>query len=143
MTQQQRHTDVAVVIRRVPGGWAVGDDPDPLADLTSAMVLADLIAGDSTTSSRPPRPGDELDEVARLQLSVRQLQHALASRILIEQAIGVLAERRGSTPREAFELLRKVARSRGAKVHDLAQRLMDSVRDGSVALPAELPKRRP
>lgn len=143
MTQQQGDTDVAVVIRRVPGGWAVGDDPDPLADLTSAMVLADLIAGAQTASARPPHPDGELDEVAQLQLSVRQLQHALASRILIEQAIGVLAERRGSTPREAFELMRKVSRSRGAKVHDVAQRVVDSIRDVNVALPAELPKRRP
>lgn len=142
MTQQQRDEDVAVVIRRLPGGWAVGEDPDPLADLTSAMVLADLLAGAPAPGSRPAKPTGELDEVARLQLSVRQLQHALASRVLIEQAIGVLAERRGSTSREAFELLRKVSRSRGAKVHDLAQRVVDSVRDAGVALPAELPKRR-
>lgn len=131
-----------VLIRRVPGGWTVGNEPEPLPDITSAMVLADLIAGAPPVGPRPPKPAGELDEKAQLELSVRQLQHALASRVLIEQAIGVLAERRGSTPRDAFELLRKVSRSRGAKVHDLAQKVVDSITDVSVVLPGELPRHR-
>ena len=53
------------------------------------------------------------------QLNV-QLEHALESRIVIEQAKGVLAERLGFTVEEAFEVLRYAARSARIKLHDLA-----------------------
>jgi hypothetical protein len=130
-----------VVIRRSPeGGWAVGEDRT--ADLTSAMVLADLLAGELQTGARPPRSDQPLDEVGQLRLSVKQLEHALAARVVVEQAIGVLSERQRSTPREAFERLRKVARSRGRKVHDLAKEVVLSSKDPAVPLPPELAGRR-
>ena len=126
-----------VVIRRSPeGGWAVG--PDSTGDLTSAMVLADLLAGELQPGSRPPRTDEPLDEVGQLRLSVKQLEHALAARVVVEQAIGVLTERQHSSPREAFERLRKVARSRGRKVHDLAKEVVMSANDPAVPLPPEL-----
>jgi hypothetical protein len=50
-----------------------------------------------------------------------QLQHALQSRIVIEQAKGMLAARLELTIPEAFELLRRHARSHNAKVHDVAR----------------------
>jgi hypothetical protein len=34
----------SIVVRRGEGGWQVGDEP--AADLTSAMMLADLLAAD-------------------------------------------------------------------------------------------------
>lgn len=49
-----------------------------------------------------------------------QLQTALESRIVIEQAKGILAERHGTTPDEAFEMMRGDARSRQMKLHELA-----------------------
>jgi hypothetical protein len=126
-----------VVIRRSPdGGWAVG--ADSAGDLTSAMVLADLLAGELQPGVRPPRTEQPLDEVGQLRLSVKQLEHALAARVVVEQAIGVLTERQRSTPRDAFERLRKVARSRGRKVHDLAKEVVMSATDSSVPLPPEL-----
>ena len=130
-----------LVIRRGPsGGWAVGDEVT--GDLTSAMVLADLLAGEVTPGSRPPKSDAPLDEVGQLRMSVKQLEHALAARVVVEQAIGVLTERQHSSPRQAFERLRKVARSRGRKVHDLSREIVMSATDPGVPLPPELAGRR-
>lgn len=129
-----------VVVRRTPAGWQVGEDAGN--DLTSAMVLADLLAEDLGSPPRPPRPGEQLDEVDRLQIAVTQLEHALTARVVVEQAIGVLAERQHLAPRSAFERLRKAARSRGKKVHDLARMVVASANDPSVPLPPELAGRR-
>ena len=130
-----------VVIRRAPqGGWAVGDEA--AGDLTSAMVLADLLADDLEPGPRPARSDAPIDEVGQLRLSVKQLEHALAARVVVEQAIGVLTERQRSSPRQAFERLRKVARSRGRKVHDLSREIVLSATDPAVPLPPELAGRR-
>jgi hypothetical protein len=56
-----------------------------------------------------------------------QLQTALESRIVIEQAKGILAERHGTTPDEAFKKLRHDARSRRMKLHDLAVGIVATV----------------
>ena len=132
--------ETAAVIRRTPTGWQVGDDEEK--DLTSAMVLADLLAGDLTAAGRPPRASDTGDEMERLRVAVGQLEHALAARVVVEQAIGVLAERQHLAPRAAFERLRKAARSRGRKVHELAKQVVASSTDPSVPLPPELAGRR-
>jgi hypothetical protein len=124
-----------VVIRRTPEGWQVDGER---GDLTSAMVLADLLTEDLAATGRPVRPDEPLDEVAQLRLAVTQLEHALAARVTVEQAIGALAERLGVTPRDAFERLRKVARRSGLRVHDLSRDVVRSVTDKGVALPDEL-----
>lgn len=130
-----------IVIQRAPsGGWQVGGEPTE--DLTSAMVLADLLAAELDPPSRPPRQDPPLDELTQLKVSVRQLEHALAARVVVEQAIGVLTERQGGSPRDAFERLRKVARARGRKVHDLAGEVVASASDRAVPLPPELAGRR-
>lgn len=135
--------DGGVVIRRAAGGgWAVETAGGPLdqlgPDLTSAMVLADLLAEDLSLPSRPARPDQPADEVGRLRLSVTQLEHALAARVVVEQAIGVLSERQHTGPREAFERLRRVARARGRRVHDLARDVVASSSNRAVPLPPEL-----
>ncbi|NQX29015.1 GAF and ANTAR domain-containing protein [Microbacteriaceae bacterium VKM Ac-2854] len=56
-----------------------------------------------------------------------QLQHALVSRVVIEQAKGVVAHRRRISPDEAFQLLRRRARSHQARLTDVAQAVIDGL----------------
>ena len=57
------------------------------------------------------RIGNAPDEVLELLGRVRELQDALESRVIIEQAKGVLAQRSGVTLDTAFEILRRRARN--------------------------------
>jgi len=144
-----------VVIRRTPCGWQVddssgssgwgtaeGEGVEPEPDLTTALTLADLLADGNPMGNRPPRGDPTLDVVGQLRLSVAQLEHALAVRVVVEQAIGVLAERQRLAPRVAFERLRKAARSRGRKVHSVAREVVASAHASGVPLPPELGGRR-
>lgn len=54
----------------------------------------------------------------------QQLETALQSRVVIEQAKGVLAERFGTDPETAFELLRRAARSHRLRIQELAARVV-------------------
>jgi AmiR/NasT family two-component response regulator len=66
-----------------------------------------------------------LTEVVRtLRVRNRQLEHALSSRIVIEQAKGVLAERLAIAPDDAFELIRSAARRHRLTVRELAQEVV-------------------
>jgi ANTAR domain len=136
-----------VVVRRSGQGWRVG--PEETADLTSAMVLADLLAADLGSPTVPlaaplvappagPLSVGEADEAARLAVTVAQLEHALTARVRVEQAIGVLAERHRLRPRQAFDLLRTVARSSGQKVLEIAEVVVDSTSNPLLPLPEEL-----
>jgi GAF domain-containing protein len=88
------------------------------------------------------RIGQALADVATIgllqQRSIRhrealteQLQSALNSRVLIEQAKGVLAERLHLDVADAFALLRNGARSHNRRLSELAQ----SIVDGSEQIP--------
>jgi hypothetical protein len=126
-----------LVVRRSGQGWRVGGEEAD--DLTSAMVLADLLAGDLGVAGEAPQaePASQ-DEAARLAVTVAQLEHALTARVRVEQAIGVLAERHRLGPREAFDLLRSVARADGQKVTELAGIVVDSASNPLLPLPATL-----
>lgn len=54
------------------------------------------------------------------------LAKALESRIVIEQAKGMLAERLRISLDDAFLLLRQTARSRRVRIHDLAREVLES-----------------
>ena len=54
-----------------------------------------------------------------------QLQRALDSRVVIEQAKGKLSEQLGVPVTEAFEVMRRHARSNGRKLHDVAVEVVD------------------
>jgi hypothetical protein len=132
------------VVRRTKDGWRVGSDDLP--DLTCAMILADLLAAENgTAAAPPPKPGTQpaqASETGRLRATISQLEHALATRIRVEQAIGVLAERHRIKPREAFEQLRDAARSRGRKVIDIAGDVVASASNPLLQLPDELSRPR-
>jgi AmiR/NasT family two-component response regulator len=55
-----------------------------------------------------------------LERENQQLRRALASRIVIEQAKGILAERFRLDLETSFELLRGAARSHRLRIHELA-----------------------
>ena len=63
--------------------------------------------------------------VDELQTHNAQLAHALESRVVIEQAKGVLAERYSLPMDGAFDLLRRSARSNRVQIHDLAARVVE------------------
>jgi len=132
------------VARRTATGWRVGDEE--VSDLTSAMVLADLLAADLPGPGTPPAPaatapsGDEPPDARRLEQTVAQLEHALTARVRVEQAIGVLAERHRLRPRQAFELLRSVARAQGRRVLEMATEVVDSATNPLLRIPEELAK---
>jgi hypothetical protein len=131
----------APVARRTATGWRVGDEE--VSDLTSAMVLADLLAADLPTESMPTvaaAADSEPPDPKRLQETVAQLEHALTARVRVEQAIGVLAERHRLRPRQAFELLRSVARARGRRVLEIATEVVDSAANPLLRIPEELAK---
>jgi len=86
---------------------------------------------------------DETDEAARLAVTVAQLEHALAARVRVEQAIGVLAERYRLRPRAAFDLLRKASRARGTRVTELAHDVVASTANPLLRLPDELSRATP
>ena len=65
--------------------------------------------------------GNSLRSYRALELENAQLRHALAARIVIEQAKGVLAERFGLELGHAFELLRSAARANRRRVDALAK----------------------
>jgi GAF domain-containing protein len=54
-----------------------------------------------------------------------QLDHALTSRVVIEQAKGVLAERAGLTMELAFEAMRRHARNHNLRLVDVASSVID------------------
>jgi hypothetical protein len=132
------------VVRRTKDGWRVGSDDLP--DLTCAMILADLLAAETgMTETHPAKPagdGGQISETGRLRATVGQLEHALLTRIRVEQAIGVLAERHRIKPRQAFEQLRDAARSRGRKVIDIAGDVVASATNPLLQLPDELSRPR-
>jgi transcriptional regulator with GAF, ATPase, and Fis domain len=63
--------------------------------------------------------------LARAQRVVGQLQEALTSRAVIDQAIGIIISRSGGTADEAFVALRSISQRERRKLADVAQKLVD------------------
>jgi len=72
---------------------------------------------------------------------VAQLETALSSRIVIEQAKGVLARALNLSPDQAFVVLRQTARNRQVKLHDLAGKVVGSPSQAEATLAGATRKR--
>jgi hypothetical protein len=105
------------LFRLAPGAF------DP-ADVRVGQALAD-VATISLLHERSMRHRDTVNE---------QLQTALNSRVIIEQAKGKLAERLGLEMDQAFKLLRDYARARNRRLSNLAQGFVDGT-EGLPGLP--------
>lgn len=91
------------------------------ADIDAAQALADV----ATIAILQHRASLEA------QVLNTQLQNALNSRIIIEQAKGVVAEREGLNMQQAFSALRTYARDHNLRLADVAQEVIS----GSLARP--------
>jgi len=98
---------VLTVLRADPS-WT-GDECDALGSL--AAVTAARMAAERA-----------LDEALAL---TRQLQQALDSRVVIEQAKGIVAARDSLDMPRAFDVLRRYSRTRGRKIHDVARDIVE------------------
>ncbi|MCX4918129.1 GAF and ANTAR domain-containing protein [Streptomyces sp. NBC_00687] len=96
------------IFRAAPGPFDPGATP-------LAQALAD-VATISLLQQRTAHRSSALNE---------QLQNALNSRVLIEQAKGKLAERQGINMEDAFTALRRYARSHNRRLSDVARAFID------------------
>ncbi|QAY70783.1 PAS and ANTAR domain-containing protein [Xylanimonas protaetiae] len=62
--------------------------------------------------------------------ATRQIRAADAHRAVIDQATGVLVHHTGSTPGEAFDLLRETSMRTNVKLRDLARKVVDAAAAG-------------
>ena len=97
------------------------------SDVVAAQALADV----ATIAILQHRAAIEA------HLLVDQLNHALSSRVVIEQAKGILAQRAGFDMEAAFSWLRSHARSHNLRLVEVAQ----SIIDGTVVPEPPLPGR--
>ena len=63
--------------------------------------------------------------LAQSQRLAGQLQQALSSRPIIDQAIGILRSRSGDTAEQAFDVLRRLSQQQHIKLADVAGRLVE------------------
>jgi transcriptional regulator with GAF, ATPase, and Fis domain len=105
-----------------------GDKPGALSEPVARLgqALADM----ATITILHERALRESEHVAA------QLQTALVSRIVIEQAKGVLAERGDLTMDDAFQVLRKHARDHNLRLHDVALGIVERTIDENAMLGA-------
>jgi GAF domain-containing protein len=88
------------------------DWPDD--DVAVARLLADMATSYLVNASKLHQE-QQLNE---------QLQHALTSRVVIEQAKGIIANDRSTTVEEAYQLIRRHARNNNARLGTVAEAIV-------------------
>jgi GAF domain-containing protein len=107
--------------------------PLPPVDLSLGQALAD-VATIGILSERAVRHGEILNE---------QLQAALHSRVIIEQAKGVLTQKGKLSMDAAFDRLRSYARSRNLRLSEVARQVVETdIADDVVATQVTRTQRR-
>lgn len=96
---------------RFPQGWS-------WADVSVTNLLDDPAAGYVVWNLRDVT--ERRHDREQLVTLTEQLQTALTTRVVIEQAKGMVAQQHGITVDQAFELLRRHSRARNARLHDVA-----------------------
>lgn len=117
---------VAALAERAVRGWVRATLPMVKSDGTSFCA--------EVASAIFPRPGDgflswvtvrDVSEATgrqhHLEVIVEQLETALHSRVVIEQAKGFIAAVHGIDTEAAYDRLRKYARNHQANIHDISQ----------------------
>jgi GAF domain-containing protein len=99
-----------------PRAWTSGE-VEALGAL--AVVTAELVSTGVALANR--------------EVEVAQLRRALANRVWIEQAKGVLVATRGVGPEAAFQQLRRRARSSSRRVADLAREVVQAAQRERIA----------
>ncbi|NNH69522.1 GAF and ANTAR domain-containing protein [Nocardia uniformis] len=108
MRVEHTETGVLSLYSRQPRQWTE-------RDLSVAALLAGMAAGHIVT----------VDVVRQHQRVAEQLRHALTTRIVVEQAKGVIAHAHHTTPDAAFELIRTHARRNRVTVHAVARGIVE------------------
>ena len=138
-------TDLTAARLRWPRFAPVALDAGVAAAVGLPCLLCDDVVGALTLYMDTPgtmsSDGDELSRGLANTMSLgvtahrsrelaaraAQLQGALDSRVVIEQAKGMLAERESITVDEAFSLLRSHSRGTGTKLREVAQDVVKGV----------------
>ena len=110
------------LFHRAPG-------PLPPADLVLGQALAD-VATIGILQERAIRRGEIVNE---------QLNTALNSRVVIEQAKGVLAQHFTISMELAFDMLRRYARNHNERLAEVARRCVAREIDLAILVPADTP----
>ena len=97
---------------------------EPIWDLGSSSS-ADLNMDQQTWNSLVTALTREALAHQQARMTAEQLQHALDSRVLIEQAKGMIAAREGISIDQAFARLRQHARRHNAILHDVARAVIE------------------
>lgn len=137
--------DLSAARLRWPRFAPVALDAGVAAAVGLPCLLADQVVGALTLyMATPGQLSEDSDELSRglanvvslgvsahrgreLATRAAQLQGALDTRVVIEQAKGMLAERESITVDEAFTLLRNHSRGTGTKLREVAQDVVKGV----------------
>lgn len=125
LPDERPHALVAVPLQvetRTVGAWGIRLDTSPehggeriAAATVGSQYLSNVAATGITRAAT----------VELLEERVDQLQHALSSRIAIEQAKGILSERHGLTTDQVFDAVRRYARNNGRRLREVAADVVD------------------
>jgi PAS domain S-box-containing protein len=114
VTQPGAHPPLELRVRR-DGGW-------DWAEVALTNLLDDPLVRGVVCNLRLALRRTAQEEA---ETRAQQLETALRSRLIIEQAKGYLAGRDGIDPEVAFERLRKHARDNHLAIHDVSRRVVD------------------